>query len=175
MSLLEQQNFLARIFTDETLRQTFWENPQIVGIENGLDEVEIVQIKSIIPEDLNFFADSLLHKRLNEVEKLLPLTKKILEKDFGKYFREFSQIFQPITVKKHLEDAIEFCKYLQLNKIKPSPAQSTAKFEQTKHEFFGYGKSFAYCFLQHNVFNGQKKLGFAFWYRFGNQTRHFIL
>ena len=175
MSLLEQQNFLARIFTDENLRRSFWENPETVGKEYGLNDIEINQIKSIVPEDLNFFADSLFHKRLHEVEKLLPLTKRSLDKDFAKLFRDFSQTFQPITVKKHLEDAIEFCKYLQFNKIEPQSVQDTAKFEQTKHEFFGLGKSFKFCFIRHNIFSLQKKFGLAVWYRFGNQTRHFIL
>lgn len=175
MALIEQQNFLARIFTDENLRRSFWENPETIGKENGLSEIEIAQFKQIIPDDLNFFADSLFHKRLHEVEKLLPLTKKAIDKNFTDLFREFSQNYQPITVKKHLEDAIEFCKYVQIQQLEPQSAKDTAKFEQAKHEFFGYGKSFSFCLLRHNVFSFQKKLGFAIWFRFGNQTHHFIL
>lgn len=175
MSLKEQQDFLARLFTDESLRHSFWENPEKIGKENGLDDSEIEQFKEIIPEDLNFFADSLFHKRLHEVERLLPLTKKALDKDFSKIFQEFSQIYQPSTVKKHLEDAIEFCKFLRSQQLEQVYARDAAKFEQAKHEFFGYGKQISFCLLRHNVFSLQKKIGFAVWYRIGNRTYHFIL
>lgn len=175
MSLLEQQNFLARIFTDESLRQSFWENPELVGKENGLNEAEIAQLKEIIADDLNYFADSLFHKRLHEVEKLLPLTKRVLEKNFAKLFQQFSQTFQPSSVKKHLEDAIEFCKYLQTQQVEQLFAKETAKFEQTKHEFFSQDKTFSFCLLRHDVFSQRKKLRLAVWYRVGKQSRHFIL
>lgn len=175
MPLLEQQNFLARIFTDENLRRSFWEKPEAVGKENGLTDSEIEQLKKIIPDDLNFFADSLFHKRLREVEKLLPLTKKALDKNFIDLFREFSNTFQPITVKKHLEDAIEFCKFIRAQDIDSNFAKDTANFEQKKHEFFGYGKIYSFVVLRHDVFSLRKKLGFAVWYRIGNQTYHFIL
>lgn len=173
MSLQEQQNFLARLFTDESLRRSFWENSEIIGKENGLDDAEIVQFKEIIAEDLNYFADSLFHKRLHEVEKLLPLTRKALDKDFPKLFRQFSRTFQPSSIKKHLEDAIEFCKFLQ--KSQSSLAKDTAKFEQTKHEFFSLQKHFAFCFLRHDVFSLKQKISVAVWYRTGKNTRHFIL
>ena len=175
MALLEQQNFMARIFTDENLRQSFWENPEKIGQEHGLSEIEVAQMKEIIPDDLNFFADSLFHKRFHEVEKLLPLTKKSLGNEFLKIFREFSNQFQPVTVKKHLEDAIQFCKYLQSQKIEPMYAKDSAKFEQTKHEFFSEGKFLSFCLLRYNVYNSKKKLGFAVWYRIGNRSHHFIL
>jgi hypothetical protein len=173
MSLLEQQNFLARLFTDKNLRQSFWENPSKIGKDNGLSELEISQLNEIVSKDLDFFAESLFHKRLQEVEKLLPLTKKFLDKDFSKVFRGFSQTFQPKSIKKHLEDAIEFCKYLQ--NVETQYVKDAAKFEQTKHEFFSRQKLVSLCLLKHNIFNLKKKITIAVWYRTGNQTRHFIL
>ena len=175
MSLLEQQNFLARIFTDETLRHSFWENPEMIGKENGLNDAEIAQLKEIIADDLNYFADSLFHKRLHEVEKLLPLTKRTLGENFSKLFRQFSRNFQPASVKKHLEDAIEFCKYLQSQQVEQSSAKDTAKFEQTKHEFFSREKNFSFCLLRYDGFGQRKKIGLAVWYRIGKQSHHFIL
>ena len=174
MSLLEQQNFLARIFTDENLRHSFWENPEKTGQENFLNETEINRFKEIIAADLNFFADSLVHKRLHEVEKLLPLTKKALGENFPKLFKEFSNTFQPITVKKHLEDAIEFCKFLKTVEIELNFVKELAKFEQTKHEFFSNNKTFSFCLLRHNLFTFKKKIGLAIWFRIGNQTHNFI-
>lgn len=175
MGLLEQQNFMARIFTDESLRQSFWENPEKIGQANGLSEIEIAQFKEIIPENLNFFAESLFHKRLHEVEKLLPLTKRVLGDEFSKIFQKFAKKFQPTTVKKHLEDAIEFCQHLQSLQLAPIGAKDTAKFEQTRHKFFSQNKYLAFCILRYDVFNLKKKLGLAVWYRIGNQSHHFIL
>jgi hypothetical protein len=174
MSLQAQQNFLARIFTDESLRHSFWENPAKIGAENGLSQTDIDQLKEIVAADLNFFADSLFHKRLHEAEKLLPLTKKALNQDFFKLFREFSQKFQPDNIKKHLEDAVEFSKFLQKQSVNPISAYDTAKFEQTKHEFFSLEKRIAFCILRHDVFSLQKKLGFAVWLRIGKKIHHFI-
>ncbi len=175
MSLLEQQNFLARIFTDESLRLDFLAEPEQIGLENGLSGEDIAQLREIIPDEINFFANSLFHKRLHEVEKLLPLTKKALGKDFAKHFREFAQTYQPQTVKKHLEDSIEFCKLLQSKPVEPISAKDTAKFERTKHEFFSLQKCLSIIFLRHDVFSLEKKIGLAVWYRIGKNTHHFIL
>lgn len=173
MSLLEQQNFLARLFTDESLRHSFFENPEKIGKENDLNETEISEFKDFIAKDLNFFADSLFHKRLHEVEKMLPLTKQALDKDFAKLFRQFSQTFNSSTVKKHLADSIGFCKYLQ--QFENSLAKDTAKFEQTKHEFFNQEKLFSICFLHHDVFSQKSSFKIPVWFRIGNRIRHFIL
>ncbi len=113
MSLLEQQNFLAKVFTDENLRGKFLSEPMNIGKENNLSETEIEQIQQLLPEQIKFFADSLFYKRLHEVEKFLPLTRKVLDKKFEIHFREFANEFLPNTIKKHLEDAVEFSEYLR--------------------------------------------------------------
>ena len=174
MGLLEQQNFLARIFTDESLRLSFWDDPARVGAENGLLETDITQLKEIIPADLNYFANSLFHKRLHEVERLLPLTKKALDKDFSGLFREFSNNFQPTKIRKHLEDALGFCQFLQSNTTSRA-ALDTAKFEMTRHKFFQEEKLLAFCLLKYDVFTLKRKYGICIWYRLGKTIYHFIL
>lgn len=174
MGLREQQNFLAKLFTDENLRISFYENPEITGQENDLSEIEIIQLKGIIAADLDFFAESLINKRLHEAKKLLPLTEKILSLDFDEFFQYFSNQFQPTSVKKHLEDAIEFCKYLQLQQVENIYLKDTAKFEQTKLEFFQKEKSFSFCILRRNIFTAKKRPCVAIWYRSGNHSHHLI-
>ncbi len=174
MGLREQQNFLAKLFTDENLRISFYDNPEKIGQENKLNETEIDQLKGIIAADLNFFADSLINKRLHEAKKILPLTEKVLDSDFNDLFQDFSTQFQPTSVKKHLEDAIEFCKYLQLQPVGNVYLKDTAKFEQTKLEFFQKEKSFSFCILRHNIFTARKRPCLAIWYRSGNHSRHLI-
>ena len=67
MSLAEVQGLLARLYTDESLRERFLSEPFLVGNENGLSQSESKQLAQILPEQLRFFADSLTHKRFHEV------------------------------------------------------------------------------------------------------------
>jgi hypothetical protein len=186
MSLQQQQDFLARLFTDEGLRQNFLSEPDKIGTENSLNQTEINDLKTVLPEQLNFFADSLYWKRRGEVEKFLPLTRKVLGEDFDNLFREFAQDFNPQSVKKHLEDAFEFCKFLQKQNISEL-SKNAAKYEQSKLEFFGYGKQFIFCKLDFDVKKisregaktqsaiQEKKRKIAGWIRFGKKVKHFYL
>ena len=183
------QNLLARIFTDEDLRLRFLSEPEKTGAENNLSDEEIEQIKQVLPEQINFFADSLFHKRLHEVEKFLPLTRKALEKDFEKYFREFANQFLPRTIKKHLEDAAGFGEFLQSKEIKPFWAKDLARFEAARLSFNNSEKRFLLKRFDFDVREilkeisraGAKAQGdfpkrktFAVWMRIGGRTKHFI-
>lgn len=177
MSLQKQQDFLARLFIDEGLRQNFLSAPEKIGAENGLNAVEIEDLKAVLPEEITFFAETLFWKRLRETEKILPLTREFLKDEFVPLFREFSQNFNPQTVKKHLEDAAEFCRFLQTTDVS-EVAKNIAKFELTKIEFFGYGKRFAFCRLNYDIseiahksVKIRKKI--YFWLRFGSKIKHY--
>ena len=100
MSLRDVQNFTARIYTDAQLRREFLSAPEKFGKQNNLTEREISELIGVLPDEINFFADSLFSKRLREVEKLLPLTKRILTTDFEKHFREFAVQYTPESIKK---------------------------------------------------------------------------
>lgn len=185
MSLLEQQNFLAKVFTDENLREKFLSEPESVGKENNLSETEIEQIRRVLPEQIKFFADSLFYKRLHEVEKFLPLTRKVLGKNFEIYFREFANEFLPNTIKKHLEDAIKFGECLRRKET--AWGKDLISFEQARLIFNGYGKRFGlrkfrFCIKEilkvsrHDAKtqNVRKKISFAIWLRLGNKIYHYI-
>jgi hypothetical protein len=186
MSLQEQQNLLAKLYTDAKFRRAFLSQPEKIGAENGLSEAETQEISEVMPEELEFFADSLFWKRLREVEKFLPLTRKVLDEDFPIHFREFSQSFNPQTVKKHFEDAFGFCRFLQKQKISDF-AENTAKFEQAKLEFFGRERRFVICRLDFDFKNftlsddnpkfeiPERKKKIAVWLRIGKRTRHFFI
>lgn len=180
MSLQEQQNFLARLYTDTELRRDFLSAPEKIGIENHLTVIEIKELAAILPEELNFFAETLYWKRLREVEKLLPLTKEFLKEDFANFFRTFSENFNPQSLKKHLEDAIGFCDFLHKAEVSEI-IKDIAKFERTKIEFFGYGKYFAFCRINHKIEeicrkgeNEQKKSNYL-WLKIGNKIKHYNL
>jgi len=186
MSLKEQQNLLARLYTDNEFREAFLSSPETVGAANGLSEAEIEDLAGVMPEELNFFAASLFWKRLREVEKFLPLTKKTLGEDFTAYFREFSQNFNPQTVKKHFEDAFEFGLFIA-KQNKSEFARTIAKFECAKLEFFGLEKRIVICRMDFDLRpclnSGQfppfeipaKKKRIAVWIRAGKRIRHFFI
>ncbi|HLM00969.1 MAG TPA: hypothetical protein VK400_07920 [Pyrinomonadaceae bacterium] len=189
MSLQDVQNLLARIFTNEDLRLRFLREPQKIGAENNLIDAEIEQIRQLLPEQINFFADSLFSKRLHEVGKLLPLTQKILGKDFEKKFREFANQFLPQTIKKHLEDALEFAEFLQSKEIEPVRAKDLAKFEQSRLMFYNSEKRFLLKRFDFDIREVLKEISsaggkaqsdfpkrktFAVWLRIGKRTKHFI-
>jgi hypothetical protein len=186
MSLLEQQSVLAKLYTDERFRKKFENDPQKIGGENKLSKNEIAQILEILPAEIIAFADSLFQKRLREVERFLPITRNALEKDFARSFQNFAQTYTPHTVKKHLEDAIEFAEFLQKEDINPGVIKDLAKFEQAKLEFGGYGKHFvcrkfnfdlrAISHKKTNITEEYKKrLTFGVWFKFGQYQKHFFV
>lgn len=187
MSLLKQQNFLAKLYTDQRLRNDFTLEPQRIGLEHALTANEILEISQVFHEEITFFAESLFRKRVNEAAKYLPLTKQILNHEFETLFRVFSDNYQPKTIKKHLEDAKHFCLFLQKNGSAAPVAKDAAKFEASKLKFFVEGCNFVFCRLQFDLTeisrqdgNRQKsdlknKTKFAVWIRFGKKIRHFVL
>lgn len=189
MSLIKQQNFLARLYTDEKLRRSFWQNPQKIGAENDLIAEEITELAAVLPEELRFFANSLFWKRFREAEKLLPLTRKALGADFSANFREFSQNYNPQTIKKHLEDAVEFCSFLQNREIEPVWAKDLAKFERAQLIFNSAAQKFIFLKFDFDIRqiikefsdqNGEseknfpKRKTFAVWLKAGKIKKHFI-
>lgn len=189
MSLQKQQDFLARLFTNEGLRQNFLSEPEKIGFVNGLSETETGDLKAVLPEELGFFADSLFWKRLREVEKLLPLTKRGLQEDFTKFFREFSRAFNPQTVKKHFEDALEFSKFLQNQPLEILWAKDLAKFEFSRLIFNSDTKKFVFASFDHDIReiihvfsndnaesqkNFRYKITFALWLKVGKKGKQFI-
>lgn len=192
MSLQEVQNFLARIYTDENLRQYFLREPEKCGAENNLSDAEIVQIRQILPEQVNFFAESLVHKRLHEVGKLLPLTYKALgAKKIEISFREFIATgFLPQSIKKHLEDAIEFANYLTSKNPEPVWIKDAVKFEAARLSFNNDSSRFLVKKLDHDIrkisqaiLHGKdvsqenigKRLTFVVFLKIGGRTRQYVI
>lgn len=186
MSLLDQQNLLAKLYTDEEFRREFLSEPEKIGKDNFLDDREISDIKEILPGEINAFADSLFYKRLREVERFLPLTRKFSGENFEILFREFSREFNPKSVKKHLEDAFEFSGFLQKKDFESLWIKDLAKFEQARLEFSGFGKNFVFKSFDFDIrgifsaenemeINLKKRKTYAVWLRIGKRIKHFII
>ena len=113
MGLAKLQGVLARLYTDAALRERFFANPEGVSEVLGLSSDEAQQLARMSAPQVNFFANSLKRKRLNEVHRMLPLTCRVLGKRFGALFRRYADTHAPSGVKKHLEDAIAFSRFVE--------------------------------------------------------------
>lgn len=186
MSLLKQQDFLAKLYTDERLRRDFTFDPPKIGAENALTENEIREISAIFHDEINYFAASLWRKRLHEAGKLLPLTKTILSEDFDESFRRFAQNHrQNKSVRRHLDDAIGFCLFLQNCESVAAIGRDAARYENASLKFHVVGAKFVFCRLQYDFAEygrenaalnpPNKKPRFVFWLKFGKTVKHFVV
>ncbi|MBC7898489.1 MAG: hypothetical protein H7070_00370 [Saprospiraceae bacterium] len=150
MSLRKQQDLLVRLLTDESMRRSFSLDPNGVGTTHGLNSPEIADLENIIPDELAHFAESLIRKRCNEVEKILPLTTRELGTVFESTFQQFANSYNPVSTKKHIEDALEFCVFLLRSRVDLA-VRETAKYEQAKLQFYFGGKRVVFRRLRHDV------------------------
>lgn len=181
MGLLEQQNLLARLYTDAQLRDGFLENPDPTAAQLGLNKEEAAAIIAILPDEVTFFSRSLVNKRLREVEKLLPLCRKILGEDFARLFEEFAHTHNLKSIRKHLEDAIGFADWL-INREGVAPmVRDAARFESTRHRFVSSGRFFSYCLLAHDVrrdLNAKtpsSRRTLVVWFRLGGRVFNYFI
>lgn len=146
MGLREQQNFLARLYTDPDLRRSFFEDPAGVAREAGLDETEAATLAAISSNELDGFAHSLLWKRLREAEKLLPHLVPAMGEEFRTVFFDFASTYNPLGTKKHLDDAIEFCRSIENGGVFDVKVQAAARFDRKRLNFVNSNR-FAAVFL----------------------------
>lgn len=178
MSLLEQQNALARLVTDPDFLQHFLLDPDHARREFGLQDGEIYDLLKVAEDGLDTFADSLVWKRLREVEKLLPVTKQVAGDGFRKLFFQFAPSLNPQSVKKHYEDGVEFSRFVE--KHDSDAAGDTARFERTRLTFFVEIQSFAFCRSRYDLepITGavsRTRTKIAMWFRLGRRVFHFVI
>jgi len=110
MSALEAQNLLARLYTDEALLREFLLDRESFCSKRAGEMADF--FREIDGRQLEFFADSLRHKRMHEVEKLIPMTASALGEKFHDEFHCHSERVIASGEKKHLADAMAFCERL---------------------------------------------------------------
>ncbi|AFZ59544.1 hypothetical protein H6G54_14005 [Anabaena cylindrica FACHB-243] len=135
MGLLETQQILAQLYTNSDLRERFFTNPNIVGLELGLSVDETQQLAQLFVKDVNNFANSLKWKRLGEVRELLPRTVKVLGKNFNSLFWRYAETYLPQGIKKHRDDAIAFADFIlkvaEEESIEPVWISDLLRYEKT--------------------------------------------
>jgi len=87
MALKEVQAALARLFTDEAVRASFFKDPQSAGRALGLDAGDAALLVRMAPPAIRQFAASLQAKRVLDARKAMPLTAQALGEAFAGHFR----------------------------------------------------------------------------------------
>ncbi len=184
MGLIEVQRVLAQLYTNVELREKFLANPQQIATEFGLNSVDIEHLTALSAFHLREFANSLQHKRLGEVSKILILTEKSLKTKFAELFLEFTSNYLPSGIKKHRDDAIAFAKFIAspIHKDILEWCQEIALYEATRLQLVESKKllifrKFRYPLKQiiQSLFRGEeiittKKLTLVIWVRIPGQT-----
>lgn len=183
MTLQDQQNFMARLFTDEALREAFFDDPEKASAHNRLSAEDISMIKGIVKDDLDFFAKSLVNKRIQEAGKLLPFTLQALGKrNFADSFKKFAPGYNTHSIKKHLDDSIEFCGFLMERELSQRWLSDAIKFDQANLLFNSGRRRFIFRILRYDLLFGEerirkhphRRLTFALWIRAGTWARRFV-
>lgn len=101
--LLNTQTLMARLFTNATMRKSFFDAPEETAAILGLNQTQSATIATLDPREVEDFARSLLGKRALDARKALPLTAKALGKGFERLFYEV--IDGPPAPERHRADA----------------------------------------------------------------------
>ncbi len=149
----------------------------------GLTPAEVADILAGANE-LDYFADSLIHKRCRQVEKLLPETSRILGEEFRNAFSRFAPTFIPSSEEKYYEEAVAFCRWVEDRGTLALAVENTAVFERTRLLLYREGRRFSFCRLppvsrdsaakevtQHR----RGRFGLVFWARFGSRVIHYSI
>lgn len=115
MSLLQQQQFLARLLTDVELRKQFEQDGPGTLKLSGINGPDAKAILALAQAQLKLFAESLLQKRLYMVSKMLPRSSQVMGTEFKTLFKQYAQNSIPDLPQKHLQDALQFVSWLKLN------------------------------------------------------------
>src|ERR1044071_2321556 len=89
MSLSDIDQILTRLSSDEELRARFVENPFALGRELGLTPAGTRRLRRVAAERYNSFAATPHEQRFVQVNKLLPLTHRVLRERFTNYFNSY--------------------------------------------------------------------------------------
>src|SRR5688500_1802821 len=113
MSLTDIEQILARLTTEPELRARFVENPFSLGRELGLSPTRTRQLRREAAERYDSFAATPRERRFVQVNKLLPLTHRVLGSRFTHYFDRYVVEHGAVSVERLFGDVLHFAEYLE--------------------------------------------------------------
>ena len=112
MELETAQTLLARLYTDETFRKAFIENPTQAATDYELNKRELAQLAELAAGPALRFSRALIRKRFGQIASYLPATRRVLRRQLWEAFNIFAGSFNPKGIGRHLEDAVAFSAFL---------------------------------------------------------------
>ncbi|HEV2864566.1 MAG TPA: hypothetical protein VGX48_26435 [Pyrinomonadaceae bacterium] len=113
MGLGDIEHILARLSADEALRARFVENPFALGRELGLSAASTRQLRREAAERFDSFAATPRERRFVQVNKLLPLTHRVLRGRFNMYFDRYVAEHGEVAIEHLFADVLRFAEYLE--------------------------------------------------------------
>ena len=113
---IHTQPTLWRLYTDTRFRKEFLFDKHSFYQKYEISEDIIHFLEDTPIQELAYFADTLLHKRMHKVRAFLPLTFKLIGKDTQMLFFKFCDYYTPTGIHRHQDDASEFVHYLLRHK-----------------------------------------------------------
>jgi hypothetical protein len=103
LSLAQFQLALARLYTDERLRQDFLTAPAAAAARLNLDAKDARSFAALNTSEVRHFATCLVRKRILDARKTLPLTYRALGEEFDRLLR--AELHGPPRAGRHRGDA----------------------------------------------------------------------
>jgi hypothetical protein len=113
MALSDIEQILTRLSSDEELRARFVENPFALGRELGLTPSGTRRLRREAAERYNSFAATPHEQRFVQVNKLLPLSHRVLRERFTNYFDSYVVEHGAPAVSRLFGDVLLFAEYLE--------------------------------------------------------------
>jgi hypothetical protein len=103
---------LWRLYTDTRFRKEFLFDKHTFYQKYDIPPDIIHFLEDTPIDELTFFADNLLQKRMHKVKAFLPLTFRLIGKDTQMLFFKFCDYHTSSGAEKHQDDAFHFTHYL---------------------------------------------------------------
>ncbi len=113
MSLSDIEQILTRLSSEPELRARFVENPFALGRELGLTPAASRQLRREAAARFDTFDASPRDRRFVQVNKLLPLTHRVLRERFTRYFDGYVREHGAPAVERLFGDVLRFAEYLE--------------------------------------------------------------
>lgn len=113
MSLSDIEQILGRLSAEPELRARFVENPFALGRELGLSPTGTRQLRREAAARFDSFAATPRDRRFVQVNKLLPLTHRVLRARFTSYFDLYVAEHGAVAIERLFGDVLRFAEYLE--------------------------------------------------------------
>jgi hypothetical protein len=113
MGLSDIEEILTRLSAEPELRARFVENPFALGREFGLTPTGTRQLRREAAARFDSFATTPRERRFVQVNKLLPMTHRVLGARFTNYFDRYVAEHGAVSVERLFGDVLHFAEYLE--------------------------------------------------------------